>query len=244
VIGTDFYSSNLQWVTKTGSFGSFTIESKLSLLDHERKVVGDYIIGSSVLAGNMYEEGELLKKPPYHFQLIYTNGFNRILRSPITSPSTHRGVKTISDTLHENSYFDSIRPNIIYRDFKGINDDKEFFSYLKMGFKPINIRIHLTTYSDLKIMIEAPIKHYNFMDRIKKWQIETGPILFLRKNCKNYLDQSEVIELLEPTFVHVNSYNEAQFTFDYPFFGKISSDSMKAITSRNDECEIEILVSK
>ena len=61
------------------------------------------------------------------------------------------------------------------------------------------------------MFLEFPINHVNINSEIRRWQIETGPILFpiINKEKKSY-------EYL-PSFVHFNDLNRLDVFYDYPY---------------------------
>lgn len=239
----NFYLSNLEWETNDGSYGSFTIESCLSLFDKHKKLIQRYYLGSSVLAGNMYAESDLLKKPAYHFQLILTTDFNRILRRPVQTVMNSEEKKSITDTLQQNSYFKSIRSHIVESNYLNISNGSELTKAFKSGYKLKNIRTNLESDLGFILIIESPIKHFNFLNSLGKWQIETGPVLLLENGFTNFLNSEEMLQKLTPAFIHTNSFFNAYYTTEYPF--RIDEDINKdgKFNPKKLDCKIELLVS-
>lgn len=239
----NFYLSNLEWVTSGGSYGSFTIESCLTLFDEEKKMLQSYHLGTSVLAGNMYVDGDLLKKPAYHFQLMLSNDFNRILRRPVQEVSEQDDENSITDTLQENSCFDSIRSNIVESNYLNVRNEPELIKALNSGYKLKNIRTNFDLDQGFIMSIESPVKHFNYLKDLGKWQIETGPVFIFDKRLTNYLHSKELLQKLTPAFMHANSFFNAYFTTEYPFRIKEDYNKGGKFNQGKMDCKIELLVS-
>lgn len=227
--------SNLEWTTHSGSYGSFNIESCLSLFDNQKTEVKNFYLASSVLAGNMYVKSNLLKKPAYHFQLMLTDDYHRILRRSVhLNVDADRG-RVIKDSINDNSYFGSIASNIVFSRYQIVTTEMELMKSIRSGYKLRNIRINIDLDKGLAISLESPVKHYNYMKETGNWQIETGPVLFLPSGSKNFNSSREALEQLSPAFIHTNSFSKAYCTTDYPFH--INEDPIRL------DCRIELLVS-
>jgi hypothetical protein len=227
--------SKLVWTTHSGSNASFNVESCLSVIDKHQKISKNYYLASSVLAGNMYAEGILLKKPAYHFQLLLTDEYHRVLRRPVHPNVETDQYRDITDTINDNSYFGSIASKIVYSQYQIVTNEMEFIEAIQNGCNLRNIKINIDLDQGRMISLESPGKHYNYVEESGKWQIETGPILFLPSASMNYASNREVLELLSPAFVHVNSFSNAYCTTEYPF--RIDEDPIRL------DCRIELLVS-
>lgn len=227
--------SKLEWTTHSGSYASFDVESCLTVLDKHQKTSNYFYLGSSVLAGNMYVEGILLKKPAYHFQLLMTDEYHRVLRRLVHPNVDTDQESKITDTIKDNTYFGSIASKIVYSQYQIVTNELEFIEAIQSGYNLRNIKINIDLDQGRIISLESPVKHYNYLEESGKWQIETGPILFLPGVSMNYESISEILEQFSPAFVHTNSFSNAYFTKDYPF--RINEDSISV------DCRIELLFS-
>lgn len=206
-------------------------------------LIARYLLGSAVLAGNMYVEDNLLKNPPYHFQMIYSDKVNRILRRSVQLQVDGLESESVFDTTQKNSFFESICSNLVECNYQKISDKNRLLRALDKRLTVRNIRILLNLQQGFTICIDSPVKHFNNLKYQNQWQIETGPVLFVKEQIENCLDDVEVIEKLSPSFLHTNSFSKAQFTFEYPFFVHGKMDSSEHPKSIQKDCNIELYLS-
>lgn len=88
------------------------------------------------------------------------------------------------------------------------------------------------------IELEFPLKHMNLLPSRKKWQFETGPILFLKANEIETLHELEAAMLL-PCFVHGNRFDRVDFFPDFPFPREYSPWS-RNVKSRTRICRVQL----
>lgn len=229
----DFTKSNLSWGGP--SRGIFNLASVLTVEYYDNKIYTKTIgLGHSVLAGNMYVEKDLLKQPPYLFQVAGSVSEQHIYRTFIPSlkkqkfPNWMKNDKT-GDTHGEPLFKEfqlDIRNEAAFM-VSGYDEVETYFLRNCFSAK-IYFNIGKTT-----ACLEFPINHINIKPEIRMWQVETGPVLF-----PVLTDEYCSFEYL-PSFVHFNGFNKIDVFYDYPF-GFRSINQQKVGTVKNFPCSIEL----
>lgn len=227
----NFKSSSLFW--DGDSCGIFNLSSLLKCYESPNKfeLIG---LSESVLAGNMYKNSNLIKLPAYLFQVAGSDAKQTIFRSPVSGSFFKKKISTnqkISDTS-KTSLFKSFKINIVKEDafeIRSFSDIKNFFYYNNFSAK-VNIVENKSLYK-----LEFPIKHFNMSLKNKKWQVETGPILFPIFNDK--LNHYKYI----PSFIFFNSLDKIEIFYDFPF-GERNEFSTLPIKNKFN-CDVKILAS-
>ena len=80
MIITDFNRSSIGWHGESSA--KFKLISKISFYENLNKKI-TYGLGQSVMAGNIYNRNNLIKKPYYLFQLIGNQAEQKILRTDL-----------------------------------------------------------------------------------------------------------------------------------------------------------------
>jgi hypothetical protein len=176
-----------------------------------------FALGTSVLAGNMYAAGRLLKQPPYHFQLVADEEEFRILRTPAEPingiQANKKTVKAMDDTHGKaGEHFDSIKVHLAYEPSVVLND----FSEIKAAYdrlQRISAIFSIATSDQQRVEVEFPIYHFNILPDQQKWQAETGPVLLAATSPAN--GNHSILDTL-PCFLHFNSYQYLTVFWDYP----------------------------
>ena len=208
----DFSQSSLGWFNS--SKGIFRLVSTLKVKKDKGKQFTTYGLGQSVLAGNMYVEKNLLKKPPYLFQVAGNHDQQIIYRSDIPYIKKNlitwniRCKKVLDNKL--SPHFNEFRLNIINSSVKKVSSYKDIEKYFKLNKFSALIKIY--DFNDLNFQIEFPINHINIFPKEKKWHVETGPVLFPIN--KRFLNKS--YKFL-PSFLHFNKFDSIDLFYDYPF---------------------------
>jgi hypothetical protein len=232
-----FHKSDIRWLTKKeGSHGSFNVEALLRWSGDSRDTsdVKQFALGVPVLAGNMYADGELCKTPPYMFQLTASNLDHIIFRRPIAP-----GNQEDSDSYGSNSsIFTALEVNIESEPAKLLEsyDDIERH-YLCRDHLTCLLTIVMNSGSILEL--EFPIKHMNILPSQKRWQFETGSVLFLKESDIQNLDALELKTLL-PCFIHCNRFDQADISQNYPY-PKIYSSRFSRGGNRTISCKVHLL---
>ena len=198
----DFINSNIGWGGP--SQGIFCL---ISLLTYKVKKEEDrqelFGLSQAVLAGNMYSDKELLKQPPYIFQVSGSISKQKIYRTYL--PDRIKNNKTIDDS--DNVPFNNFKINIKNEKAKVITS----FEDVKASFA--KNRFSAKVFFDINnhdIELEFPINHINIKPEMGGWQVETGPILF-----PNLIKNEEFPDHV-PSFIHFNSFDKLDIFYDYP----------------------------
>ena len=221
----DFNCSNLSWGGV--SQGTFKLVSLINYgeKDNDKNL---HVLGLSqiVMAGNMYAKKNLLKQPPYLFQVAGSLQKQIIFRSYISDDIKNN---QINDS-YGNPLFEDFDLNIIQKKGISISTFEEInTNFIKNQFSA-KVIIHI---NNQRTFIEFPINHININSNSKHWQVETGPILFPVKRKKeslfNYL----------PCFIHFNNFKTMDVFFDYPF-GLRGIESKNKGILKSIPCKIEL----
>ena len=185
----NFDKSKIGWVLKNGSIGQFNVDAILK----NKKNKNCYYLASTVIGGNVYGKKNLPIKPNFHYQWI-TDKKNTIVYKIYKNGKTLT-FKNLSKNLKE------ITTNIKLKQYKKITD----FELLNND----NISKKLICTLELKDQILVfPVKHINIQIKMKKFQVETGPIIFKKK------------ENIIPGFIFFNCLNFSQIIPRYPALDK------------------------
>ena len=185
----DFNSSSIGWKLKNGSLGIFKIDALLK----EKKSDQINYLANTVMAGNVYSKSFLPISPNYNFQWL-TNGSKQVVyryfsnnRIKIDEKKNNKIDKFFINTKYQKKIEVSIESLI---------DNYELFN------ESLSCKLEFN-----KQIIEFPIKHINVQPLKKKFQIETGPIIFKRNN--KFIS----------AFIFFNSCNKCQIVWYYPKLG-------------------------
>jgi len=224
---TDFEKSFICWSGK--SEGKFKIVSILNYRNELNKKI-TFGLTQNVLAGNVYNPVNLIKNPPYLFQLISNNENQKIFRTDLPSNKYEKldnliKRNKIKDTDLKN-IFNNFNLKIIKKYVIKCKNIKEIIKY----FKKYNFvsRIKLHNFVGTNFYIEFPINHINISRNLNLWQAETGPVLFPSYN------KTKDIKFL-PSFLMFNSFNQIDVFYDYPFGERKKKQYLKSL-----KCKIEI----
>lgn len=235
----DFNHSTINWLTKNGSNGVFKLESVLTVIDPSQNLSYQCFLGCSVLAGNVYSEHDLLKKPAYFFQLLLTENYHKILRRPVTNRRTDDDLSHIEDSIDKNSVFNSIKPDIQYIDNNTIKNNSDFEA-VSDNIKDLpNVKIEIRLERGIKIIIESPVRHFNYMQ--KKWQVESGPISMMYPISELSFIEKNILKKLTPCFLHSNNFGCIEITPDYPFFTIDRFVATNDLNSVKIKCTVQLL---
>ena len=225
---TDFNRSSICWLGD--SKGIFKLISTLTYYDQlNNKII--YGLGHSVLAGNVYNQNNLVKVPYYTFQVFGNNKKQKILRTDLIN-NKFKSTNIFKKRKKTNNInFDKIFENFKLIIKKRKNNKISSFKNIYKNFDNNNFtsKVKFINFNNLIFEIEFPINHINVLLLKKKWQVETGPVLIplISKNNEfNFL----------PCFVFFNSFNSMDIFYDYPFGAR----NKKNFHVKNVNCEIEL----
>ena len=239
----NFRRSSICWNHGTNkSHGLFNVEAILRIYNDDN-LEELFALGTGVLAGNVYALNQLVKKPAYFFQIAASNERHVVFRTYTQAqgfswkPPNKRGRE--GDTYGDNQLFESLLIDLDSEEGRSIkvHDDVNGNCLLEKDFSCL-IKIPLK--SKRKLELEFPVKHFNFLPDSKKFQVETGPVLFVRPECL-YVEKKDLWKELVPSFIHFNCYDRADFTLDFPYGARESSRRGKMTVSEVN-CEIQLWV--
>ena len=231
----DFSRSNIYW--DGPSRGIFKLVSTLQVKKTKSsKGEKTYGLGESVLAGNMYVSDGLLKEPSYFFQVAGSTDEQYIFRTfmpnqkRMTFPGWGNKLTQTGDTWRKPSKeFHVVIKKMPFKVVKEYDAIEAAFY-----FNNFTARIQFDL-NGLHYTVEFPINHINVNPEIKKWQVETGPVLF-----PIIEDAAQRDFAFLPSFTHFNSLNKMDIFYDYPFGNRNEKLKNKGIY-KNMICEIELL---
>ena len=204
----DFSSSSVSWLGE--SEGTFKIASVLNTL-HPDGTKELFALTENVLAGNVYAEQNLIKSPPYLFQLVMSKNYQKIMRTDLDNFQFWLSPKRIfrnkiKDT-EGNIFRDNTHFNLKYRKSR-LNTLDDIFIKNRDNFDRVARLSFLK--NQIEFSAEFPIRHLNTKSHSKEWQVETGPVLL-----PIFSKRVDKIELV-PSFVFFNSLSSVDILFDYP----------------------------
>jgi len=171
-----FFASHLHWLTHAeASHGWFGLEAVLEVTPAGACPSVLYVLASQVPAGRMYAtKGPLLRQPAYSFQMIAGPREHTILRRALESPESTRHL----DSSHPNHYqFKSLSWALTTGPAKLMNPA----SLTCLPSPPPLLNLLLEFYDrDMRLSLQAPLRHWNYRLDPSAWQIETGPLLWPR----------------------------------------------------------------
>jgi len=202
-----FSRSYLYWLTKKqSSHGLFQLDA---ILDCKKDGFLDpyrFVLGAAVPAGRMYETaGPLLREPAYSFQMIAGLNEHTILRRDL-SPSRPTNSSDSFD-LH-SKHFHSLFWRTTHVQANHQKPD------LLANIPPqstINIILEFRQ-DDLDLRLEAPLRHWNYRQHSKSWQIETGPLLWPLNTYE--FQHSLQSSVLTTAWLHANNDNRVTISGD------------------------------
>ena len=209
MLSIDFNKSSISWDGE--SKGIFKLESIITYInDSNKKIL--YGLANSVLAGNVYSQKNLIKKPFYLFQVYGNSKTQKIFRTDLSINNYNKlelffKRKRMKDNKL-SKIFTKFNLNIKKQKTKRMFSIKDIYN--NSDTNNFVAKIKFIDFLNLNFEIEFPINHINLMKSQKKWHIETGPILF------PYVFKENKFKLL-PSFIMFNSFNHADVFYDYPF---------------------------
>jgi hypothetical protein len=93
---------------------------------------------------------------------------------------------------------------------------------------------------NLAIELEFPVKHLNLNPFRKAFQVEIGPILFVKPECLS-AEKRDLLRELIPSFIHFNTFDRADFSLDFPYGVRAPSRRGKMMVEEMD-CGIQLWV--
>lgn len=169
-----FASSYLHWLTRAeASHGWFRLDACLQWLPQNPRQSLSYVLAAQVPAGRMYAPtGPLLKQPPYSFQLIAGREEHTILRRSLTR-------------VHDPDLTDTTQPHQITFQELSWNLRETASRQLSLDAlftfpdpPPILNLLLQWNGPGWRLILQAPLRHWNQRITPHAWQIETGPILW------------------------------------------------------------------
>ena len=137
--------------------------------------------------------------------------------------------KSILDS-ESKDLFKNININLKYKTSISIKNFSELkFNFLKFDF---DCHIYIKT-KNYDFVLEFPINHLNLNEKEKKWQVETGPVIF-----PIYNEKTNTCDFF-PSFLMFNSFEKVDIFLDYPL-KKRQILKIKNNIIYNYKCKIKI----
>jgi hypothetical protein len=242
----DFKCSRVLWNHGSDkSHGSFKVEAVLRVFDANNNAEELFALGAGVLAGNVYALGQLVRQPTYLYQIAASNDriviFRTYTQANFLSWKSLLGKGRDGDTYSENKkIFESLIVDLKGENAKRIEIGEDIANhYLNCSEFSCLIKIPLP--GDRRLELEFPVKHINLEPASKIFQVETGPILFVNPEYLS-AEKPDLLKKLIPCFIHFNSFDRADFTFDFPYGVRKPSRRGKMMVEEM-KCDIQLLVS-
>jgi len=216
----DFGRSRIFWNHGSEkSHGSFNVEAILRLYSADDNVEELFALGAGVLAGNVYATSQLIKEPSYLFQIAASNERHVIFRTFTQSKALSwkalfgRGV--VGDSYGKNQLFESLTVDLKSEDAKRVGIGEGIANYY-LNHDNFLCLIKIPLPDSRRIELEFPVKHLNFHPINQSFQVETGPILFVKAEYFS-TENPDLLSGLIPSFIHFNSFDRAEFSLDFPY---------------------------
>lgn len=164
----DFNNSFISWSTPGGSFGRFNAEAYL----HYKNT--DWLMGTEVMACNVYDEGKLFKEPYYSFQPLFSKDECKVFRTYGLNGKT-------DDT--------TFKPSEQFQEHSLTIKEIDSYSETKIDSGTKNKNHYQCVINTQHYKLQFPIKHINTKMETEQFQVETGPIAFPYNNgiCAAYV---------------------------------------------------------
>jgi len=240
----DFARTRIYWNHGSDkSHGSFSVEAILRVFDDNGNLEELFALGAGVLAGNVYSSEQLVKQPNYLFQIAASSDrhviFRTYTKAKFLSWKTLFGKGRENDSYDGNEIFESLTVDLRSKNAKRLERDGDIAShYLSHAEFSCQIKIPLT--GNCRMELEFPVKHINLHPISKAFQVETGPILFVRPEGVS-MDKKDLLDKLIPCFIHFNSFDRAEFSFDFPYGARMAFKRGE-MTSAKINCGIQLWI--
>lgn len=200
----DFQNSFISWETKNGSFGRFNSEAFLRYSNN------DWLLGSEVMACNVYGNNKLVKEPNYSFEPLFSDHVCKIFRTYTLNGLT-------DDTVFQSQeQFKNHELHI-----------SEIENYTEVSLTDVleNLKPCQCIITTKEYQLQFPAKHLNVNRESKQFQIETGPVAIPNR------------ETINTAFIAFNKLNEFEMLIYKNIDGKRNT---KSITQKNCEIKIVV----
>lgn len=205
----DFQNSSMTWLTEAGeSYGRFGLESLCFLRDEPTASTIFYCLGAQVLAGHVYGTDGLVIKPSYLFQIAASQNSHAIFRTYLRHRPTSDSSGRNAGKFKEMNLRVVKQAAVVLHDFAAI--EQHFDKYSQFS-----ARITLPQEGATITEIEFPVKHMNLQRVQRRFQIETGPILF-PASIHSGEDMGHSMPEFNTAFIHFNSFDKIEVTLNVP----------------------------
>lgn len=205
----DFARSSCTWLTtEEESYGRFVLESSCSIRDLLTETFQTYYLAAGVIAGNVYEEKDLVSYPTYLFQIAMSHERHKIFRSFLN-------YDPLQDSFARNSdLFKRVELDIVRQEATLLSDFESILYHFERH-EQFSAHLACNPIKDYQVDIEFPIKHLNIHPKFKKFQVETGPVLFPIQTQNNGISDPSGMEF-QTGFLHFNRFDQAVMTLNSP----------------------------
>ena len=180
----------------------------------------------------------------YLFQIAASNERHVIFRTytqtKIFSLKTQFGKGRIGDTCGTNQLFESLIVDLKGENAERLERNEDIAKHYLRGSN-FSCLIKIPLLNDRRLELEFPVKHINYHPADSAFQVETGPILFVKPEFFT-IESRDLLGELIPGFIHFNSFDCADFTLDFPY-GVRSPSKRGDMMTKEMNCNIQLWVS-
>ncbi len=207
--GIDFQNSSLTWLTEGGeSYGRFALESVCFVRDESSGTTDTYGLGAEVLAGEVYGTAGLVMRPNYLFQIAASRNAHAIFRTYARHRPDRDSSGANAASFKEMDLRVVKRGAVVLHDIAAIEEHFDRHSQF-------SARVTLPQVGATVVEIEFPVKHINLQRAHRRFQVETGPILFPTRIHAGRVEDVSMPEF-NAAFIHFNRLEEVEVTLRTP----------------------------
>ena len=143
------------------------------------------------------------------------------------------------DTYGKNQLFASLVVDLKEKGAKRVEAEGDIESHY-LNHTDFSCLINFSLEDNRRVELEFPVKHFNLHPVSKAFQVETGPILFIKPGFLS-TDNLDLLSGLIPSFIHFNSFSFADVSLDFPYGVKEPSRRGKMMIEEV-KCDIQLWV--
>jgi hypothetical protein len=205
----DFNRSSFTWSgERRETEARFALDAVCVMRDRSTAAAAVYALGSAVVAARVYATERMVMEPHYFFQVAVSNKNHVMLRTFLR----HRDK---ADSVSSNSgKFRDLDLHIVRGPATRVAD----YGVLESVFDAhavMSARLHLNRDDRTSLELEFPVRHINLRRSDRKFQVETGPVLFPAEIPDDWAERDS-IPVFRTAYVHFNRLDSAEITVCEP----------------------------
>lgn len=201
------YSNSFVCTVGNGNAPRFWVESRCRLIDDAEGKFADYYQCGSCKSEHTFAEKNLFQDPNYDFLPVFGNDYTAIFRR-----HTYRNDNYVQ-YLETKDAWGGVLFEIREANRAQILDDNEKILLATRRCSPIVSQTEIwDTDTQMRAIIECPVKTMNIDEQRRIYQVDTGPVLFPDLS-KRYERQIEAFSL---AYVAFNAPHFADFVIEQP----------------------------